>query len=193
MNIYIHRKEELEEAVWSGGKTTQLFIYPLDADYTKRDFIFRISTAKVELEESKFTSLPEISRAIMVLDGEMKISHETHHTKVLKKFDTDYFDGSWITTSKGKVTDFNLMTNKNAKGIIESLVLNNQEKHIDILPDYNVYSYYSFKGDFTIDTNNEKFQINEGDMFVIFSGRRDDTVSFKCDNECEIIVSKVRM
>jgi environmental stress-induced protein Ves len=193
MNIYIHRKEELAAAEWSGGITTQLFIYPLDADYNKRDFIFRISTAKVEVEESAFTSLPEISRAIMVLDGEMEISHEGHHSKHLKKFDTDYFEGSWNTTSRGKVTDFNLMTNKNAKGVIEDLQLNNIEKQIDILPDYNVYSYYSYKGSFTVDTNNEQYNIKEGDIIIIFSGKREETLTLKCDDECEIIVSKVRM
>jgi len=33
---------------WSGGTTTQLFIYPPTAEYLQRNFIFRLSTASVK-------------------------------------------------------------------------------------------------------------------------------------------------
>ena len=37
---------------WSGGTTTQLAIAPEGAVYADRDFLWRLSSAKVELEHS---------------------------------------------------------------------------------------------------------------------------------------------
>lgn len=51
---------------WSGGTTTQLAIYPKDAEYKKRNFLFRISTATVETKESEFTKLPGVSRKLIL-------------------------------------------------------------------------------------------------------------------------------
>ena len=39
----------------------------------------------------------------------MEIQHEGHYTKTLGVGDIERFKGDWDTTSKGKVTDFNLM------------------------------------------------------------------------------------
>ena len=47
---------------WSGGTTTEIFIWPEDADYAARRFAVRISSATVELEESDFTALPGVTR-----------------------------------------------------------------------------------------------------------------------------------
>jgi len=57
-------KEQQKTSKWSGGTTTQLAIYPEDADYGKRNFTWRLSTATVEAAESVFTSLPGIDRII---------------------------------------------------------------------------------------------------------------------------------
>ena len=54
---------------WSGGTTTQLAIAPEGAVYADRDFLWRISSATVDLEESDFTALPDYVRLISVLDG----------------------------------------------------------------------------------------------------------------------------
>lgn len=101
---------------WSGGTTKELYIYPEDSDYMSRNFEIRISTAIVELEKSEFTLLKNYNRHLMILDGEMKIFHEGHYNKKMKKFDVDSFYGGWSTTSEGKVVDFNLMTTINYEG-----------------------------------------------------------------------------
>ena len=42
---------------WSGGTTTELAIAPAGADYGARDFLWRVSSATVELEyPSKFSA-----------------------------------------------------------------------------------------------------------------------------------------
>ena len=132
--IKIIKKDKLSTSKWSGGTTTQLYIYPEDELYENRNFIFRISSAKVDLEESTFTKLPNIKRRIMILDGKLKLIHENHHSVTLEKFQQDTFYGHWNTKSYGKVIDFNLMLNENADGFIEHINLEN-EKIINVYKD----------------------------------------------------------
>ncbi len=101
---------------WSGGRSTQLYIFPAGATYAERNFELRISTALVEVAESTFTSLPGINRKLMILEGEITISHEGQYSKHLKPFDVDTFSGNWITKAAGTCTDFNVMT----RGLQES-------------------------------------------------------------------------
>ena len=130
--IKIIKKDKLSSSKWSGGTTTQLYIYPENELYENRNFTFRISSAKVDLEESTFTKLPNIKRRIMILDGKLKLIHENYHSVTLEKFQQDTFYGDWNTKSYGKVTDFNLMLNDNADGFIEYINLKNEK----IIRDY---------------------------------------------------------
>jgi len=170
--IKIIKKEDLETKEWSGGTTTQLYIYPEDALYEKRDFLFRISTATVDIEESFFTKLPGISRCIMPLEGEMELNHKGHYAVTLKKFETDSFEGDWETTSKGKVKDFNLMTNKGIWGYIGSSIL----KEDDVfstkdMKDFTTLAIYIQKGNIKIESQKEQISVSEGD-FVIYHRNR---------------------
>jgi environmental stress-induced protein Ves len=124
LRVKIIRKDELKTNEWSGGTTTQLCIYPYDAQYSQKNFKWRISSAKVEVEESTFTHLPGINRKIMILDGELQLEHEGHHSVKLNQFEQDNFYGGWITKSYGKVTDFNLMMNKDCIGNLEYIFIN---------------------------------------------------------------------
>lgn len=168
--IKIIKKDKLSSSKWSGGTTTQLYIYPEDELYENRNFIFRISSAKVDLEESTFTKLPNIKRRIMILDGRLKLIHENHHSITLEKFQQDTFYGDWNTKSYGKVIDFNLMLNENADGIIEYINLEN-EKIINIYKDdkYNNTTevFYCVRGKINISINNERGQLKAGDVAII--------------------------
>lgn len=121
------KSEDLHIAQWAGGTTCQLGIYPYDGDYKLRRFKWRISTAVVDVEESTFTNLPGINRLLMVLEGELKLIHEGHHSCVLKQYEMDRFLGDWNTKSYGKVRDFNLMINGDGKGSLEAIVLGEGE------------------------------------------------------------------
>jgi len=124
----IIKAKQYKTTRWSGGTTTQLFIFPESADYQKRDFLFRISTATVETEESTFTSLPGYKRILMVLAGSLLIKHKGQYEKKLKKFEQDTFDGGWKTIAVGKVTDFNLMMAESVCGDLETIVLKKDEE-----------------------------------------------------------------
>lgn len=116
MSITIFHKDDYPVSVWSGGTTTQLFIYPPQSDYARRDFLLRISSATVDCEQSTFTALPGVSRIILPLRGTLHLSYRDHGEVFLREYEQDSFDGGWETTSVGKATDFNLMTRGGAAG-----------------------------------------------------------------------------
>ena len=97
---------------WSGGRTVQLSIGPEGERYADRKFLWRISSATVELETSEFTALPDYERLIAPIRGEMILSHNGGEEILLRPFDVHRFDGADLTVSKGKCTDFNLMLRK---------------------------------------------------------------------------------
>ena len=70
----LHKKDH-KTTEWSGGLTTELSIAPEGSVYADRDFMWRLSSATVELEESDFTSLPDYDRIIMTLKGDISLSH----------------------------------------------------------------------------------------------------------------------
>ncbi len=182
-HIKIIKKEELSTSKWSGGTTTQLYIYPENELYENRNFKFRISSAKVDLEESTFTKLPNIKRKIMILDGKLKLVHENHNEITLEKFDQDTFYGDWNTKSYGKVIDFNLMLNKNTDGIIEHI---NLENEITIDYDNNdkyenlAEVFYVVKGKINISINDECEFLKNGDVAII---KNRDKLNIKLKNK----------
>ncbi|MBL7717604.1 MAG: HutD family protein [Flavipsychrobacter sp.] len=104
---------------WASGTSTEIFIYPSDGNFATRDFIFRISTATVEAEESVFTHFQGITRHLMILKGHLELVHEGRYTRHLQPYDQDTFSGEWATRAKGKVTDFNLILKEGATGSLE--------------------------------------------------------------------------
>lgn len=185
--IKIIREDKLSTSEWSGGTTTQLYIYPENEIYENRNFKFRISSAKVELEESIFTKLPNIKRKIMVLEGKLKLVHENHHSVNLENFDQDTFYGDWNTKSYGKVRDFNLMLNENTDGIIEYINLEN-EKTINYNYDNNCEKenltevFYCVKGKINISINDKSEQLETGDVAII---KNNDRLNIKLNNKEE--------
>ncbi|HZL83497.1 MAG TPA: HutD family protein, partial [Candidatus Deferrimicrobium sp.] len=56
--VELVRQDQQNTSTWNGGTTTEIAIYPKNTIYSRRDFVWRISSANVESEESEFTSLP---------------------------------------------------------------------------------------------------------------------------------------
>lgn len=166
MNYKVISNSEHKTTTWQGGTTTQLYIFPEDSNYQERNFDFRISTAQVNLEESQFTSLPNIDRELMVLDGSIEITHENQYSKRLNKFNVDSFQGDWKTSAKGICTDFNIMSNGNYNCEIEAISLEiNQKSTLKNSSNYIIL--YVFKGEISIKNENNLIQLKEGDVFVL--------------------------
>ena len=111
-------------SVWSGGTTTQLAIFPPDAVYAHRDFLWRVSSATVDLEESDFTALPDYDRLIATLEGDITLTHKGGAPITLQPFQVHGFSGGDATHSVGRCRDFNLMLRRGrAVGTMEALHL----------------------------------------------------------------------
>ncbi|MDR2174592.1 MAG: HutD family protein [Synergistaceae bacterium] len=122
--IELVRRDEQPVGTWAGGTTTQLALWPPGSDYGRRDFLWRVSTARVDLEESPFTPLPGFHRLLMILEGGVSLVHETEgfrRERTLRPFEQDAFEGEWSTVSRGRCVDFNLMTAPGCAGRIEAL------------------------------------------------------------------------
>lgn len=119
----IHLKpENYVVSSWSGGTTTQIGIAPEGALYADRDFLWRLSSATVDLQQSDFTALPDYKRYIATLNGEIDIIHNDEAPIRLVPYQVHVFDGGWQTRSIGQCRDFNLMLRKGAcDGLLESL------------------------------------------------------------------------
>ena len=113
----IHLTEkDYKVGLWSGGSTTELFIWPEGADYARREFTLRVSSARVDLDESDFTPLMGVTRYIMPLSGGFTLTHPGCAPVVMGPMAEPYrFSGEISTHCVGKATDFNLML-KGAEG-----------------------------------------------------------------------------
>lgn len=107
---------------WSGGTTTQLAICPEDAVYADRDFLWRLSSAGVDDDYSKFTALPDYERLISVLKGDLEMKIADGPREALPCYQVRAFDGGVPVESWGQCRDFNLMLRKGrCKGGVQSV------------------------------------------------------------------------
>lgn len=158
----IIKSSELKTTSWSGGKTTELFIYPENSEYKLLNFDFRISTATIEVEESTFTKLPGVQRILLLLEGKLELIHEEHHSKLIQLYDEDVFEGDWVTHSKGKAVDFNIMTTKPLKSLATVLNFKKTSQFSDRNFDDYCFMYLN-KG--AIECSAGK--VSKGDLLVI--------------------------
>lgn len=122
-HLSVRKKEEFQTSRWSGGSTTQLYLYPEDGSYKEGNFQCRISSAAVEVDRSDFTSLSGVKRYLSIFDGNLEMIHGEADKVCLKPYEVDCFDGGVPTVSFGKVTDFNLMLKNGADGKMETACL----------------------------------------------------------------------
>jgi environmental stress-induced protein Ves len=186
-SIEIIRENEQNTSTWSGGTTTELAIYPVGASYKDRNFAWRLSSANVELEESTFTSLPGIWRYIMVIEGEMDLEHAGNHNIHLKPYEQDNFNGGWVTKSKGRVRDFNLMLAEGYNGRIEAIKVSEELNIKEIFTNQVnnfIQAFYCTEGEIEIEIHKERnVNIYKGDLVIIIFEANPEDVDIKIVNK----------
>lgn len=181
----IIRSTDFKTTHWSGGTTTELFIYPPDSEYSKRNFTFRLSRATIEVEHSDFTPLPGVRRKLMLLEGELELIHKDHYRKKLLPLEFDVFPGDWETQSIGKATDFNLMLRESAEGTFK--VIKSQEKRsFEFGVDRDFIVFYALKEGILI----EDIRLNQGDLLVLNESEKEE-ISVELDQGAVVIVTEV--
>ncbi len=188
------RKRDTLTSSWSGGSTTEFFIYPAGALYADRDFLFRISSATVNTDTSVFTSLPDYNRILLLLDGNLRLIHEeytgntvrVHHESKLMPLEQDFFDGGYKTTSLGMGCDFNLMMRKELHGKMEVLALQKEEK-VTLQANW-VNFVYLISGGALVCLNKQNQYIIKDEMAVILSDSGIDHKAFTVAADSDSIV-----
>ncbi len=165
---------------WSGGQTTELFIFPNSCVFKNLDFQYRISIATIQVSSSDFTPLPDVSRTLLLLEGELKLIHENHHESFLMPFSQDSFQGGWKTHSIGIAKDFNLMTRQGCSGTIE--VITNK-----VSMDYDCDHLLIYNFDGSCNINEASLLQNE---LMVFSEKLSDSISI--DTDGHIVVVKIK-
>lgn len=184
--VKLIKPEEYKQTSWSGGMATELVTYPSNSDYASRNFLWRLGVAKINIQESTFSSLPNISRKFMVTEGQITLNHENKYAKLLKPFEQDSFMGDWKTKTYGQASVFNLMTRENYNG---ELI------HLNILPkrqikfkynaplnkDLVAICFYVINNSFKCVINNKLYNVRNNDLLLI------DNVN--TSSICELILS----
>jgi environmental stress-induced protein Ves len=188
MTINIFKAADFKTTKWSGGSTTELYIYPSISNFAAGNFNFRISSATVEIEKSNFTVLPEVSRQLMVLSGSIKVSHKNHHEIQLNKNEIDSFDGGWETSAIGTCVDFNLMIKGNTKGKISSfLVSANKKENFQLDSNCKFIIFYAFEEKLQFNFGSEKRNLNQGELLVI-KHPMEEVIKLQSSKNCELAV-----
>ena len=100
MNVRKRSAKDYRVSRWSGGETREFLLFPEGASYAGRDFLWRVSSATVELAESDFTPLPDYRRYLTPLSGALKLSQDGGPFRTLGALEVLEFDGGAETKSR---------------------------------------------------------------------------------------------
>ena len=156
---------------WSGGKTRELSIFPHSSKYADREFIWRLSSATVDLDESDFTMLPDYNRVLMVLKGSVVLTYDDVKTVNLNELEQDSFDGASKTKSYGRITDFNLMVRKGNEGILDVIRPESSavtcEDTLGSSKDNITHALYCKEGYFLVNPGTGSVMVRPGETFLM--------------------------
>ena len=157
----------INESKWSGGTTSEYFIYPKGSSVQAQNFDFRISTACIEIEASTFTKFPNHDRFLLILEGQTEIIHRDKYSKKLKEFDLEYFSGNYDTSSSsiGKVKDFNLIYNAKYSANVE--VLKGELNFTRTIQQNQWMFIFNYNGDLEVQYSNEFYTIESNEMLIL--------------------------
>ncbi|GAB1400140.1 hypothetical protein MASR1M66_15940 [Aminivibrio sp.] len=196
----IIKKENLKAMKWSGGTIKELFIYPEKGEYEKRNFIFVISTATVDIEESDFTLLDNFDRIILTLDNQLTLTHNGNEEVTLNKYEPHFFYGGDHTKSRGKANDYNLiMKREECCGEVACLSLAEGSivyPKISTDPLRKMFEIiFCLKGKLIFQKDSETASLYPGDIIIIDKNAIGTNYIFSnTDTDmCDIIISTVKI
>jgi Uncharacterized protein conserved in bacteria len=194
MEYKVYKEEDYNISNWAGGKTRQLAIFPASGNYLERRFVWRLSSATCELEESDFSKLPDFDRVLIVLKGKVVLAHQDVRVARLDELEQDRFDGAWKTKSFGQITDYNLMTAKGNQGFLDVLTLTDQSVTPDTedYPNYELrtQAFYLREGFATVTINGETIMMKPEEQLVI-NYKKDETVKVSVMGDGHLIRAQV--
>ncbi|WP_300671583.1 HutD family protein [Soonwooa sp.] len=152
-------KQHISPSIWDGGKTYEYYIYPPEANYANRDFLFRISGASIEKSPSVFTRFENFQRFLVMLDNDLNIKRNDK-VEHYSQQDVFVFDSNDEIISQSLGNDFNVM-------VFKTIAFSG----VEILTEFN-HSIADFilvfaKVETEIQLNNQKIRLDKDDLLVI--------------------------
>jgi environmental stress-induced protein Ves len=193
-------QENYKPTFWSGGMATELITYPLNSDYASQNFLWRLGVAKIDIDESTFSTLTKVYRKLMVLEGNITLDHEEKYKKILNSFQQDEFMGDWKTKTYGKASVFNLMTRENYNGDLIHLSISPSEQikfeyKAPLNKNLIAICFYTANGGFSCTIDNKAFETVKNDLLLLNCVNSNPTDQFMLSNDAsettDIIVSLI--
>jgi environmental stress-induced protein Ves len=175
MNIRLLSKKESEVSVWSGGLTYEYMIYPETANYTARDFTFRISSATIEQEPSAFTKFKGYYRYLVMLDNCLDIE-VNKEKKVYEKYEIMEFNSDDEVTSYTKGIDFNWMVSDKISHHKLEITNSSQNCNAQIMILFSLHTT-------VIRINEKSFDLKPYDLLIIENHKKEN-IMLDFSNEC---------
>lgn len=168
MNILLLYKKDSKASIWSGGLTYEYMIYPKTANYSDRDFVFRISSATIEDFPSEFTKFKGYHRYLVMLDNclDVEVNKEK---KVYEKYEIMEFNSDDEVTSYTKGIDFNWMISEKISHHKLEITNRNQNCNAEIVIVFSLQT--------TVITINEKrYSLEPYDLLVIENQEKENII-----------------
>ncbi|MGD9567090.1 MAG: HutD family protein [Sedimentibacter sp.] len=172
MKEKIIRKEDFITTKWLGGETTQLAIYPEDAIFSEKGFLWRVSSATFTSTQSKFSDFTGYQRYILPLEGRLSVCHEGLYKRELDKYEAEYFDGYWITSSENTIDcrDYNFIVKSG--NLAKMQILKQGDEYL--LKGSEIVTVFSMNNFvLNLDNHEEKREIEGFSLFLIETDREE--------------------
>ena len=136
----------------------------------------------------------------MVLEGDMTLEHEYHHSVRLRPFQQDAFVGDWMTRSRGVAKDFNMMLSGACTGQMQAVSVQGQSGLA--IPDETVQTcdkgkkavlvVYSVDGMIVASAGiDETWRIDTGDALLLMTDHQGAMRSVRLFNQDNVEVQVV--
>ena len=187
MQTTVVSKNTFQRAVWKNGlgHTDQIGIHPLNADLRRADFLWRVSSARIE-QASDFSLFPNHDRVIVILEGGgVKLTHhfpELNEEETVELPESEPYEFPGDVKSRcellgGAVTDLSVFIRKGEVGArVECLRFEESEEVREYFPEGRWNFLFVNKGVLLLESPQGKFRVEKGDCVRIESIRPEDLV-----------------
>ncbi|UUF12310.1 MULTISPECIES: HutD family protein [Flavobacterium] len=175
MKISLFSKKDSKPSIWSGGLTYEYMIYPKTANYTDRDFVFRISSATIEKVPSEFTKFKGYYRYLVMLDNCLDIE-VNKEKKVYEKYEIIEFNSDDEVTSYTNGMDFNWMISEKISRHKLEITNSNQICNAQVIILFTLHTT-------SIKINEKSYYLEPYDLLVI-ENQEKENILLHFSNEC---------
>lgn len=167
----IRKTKHLRHLGTAATEIEELFIYPEHALWDDKDFDLRITHNVSRQEDYTLAHFPGYRRFVMLLDGEMKLSHDFHgerqHEVRLAQYEVDCFKGDWDTACHGLETDLSVVIKEHLSATIDLVAV----PDIFRLKNDRFESFYILEDELKLcfSTDGKEFRetVHKGDYVVV--------------------------